>query len=548
MGYSGMLMSAVGGPGVPAESYFVTCWNCLGEFDAIAAIWCSDDAKNPTKVCPFCFRCFCEASPAYKKGFWTHAPALLVEELETLARSKDRLGDILIRMRKLTTPQLLEALIEQQQSGEKLGQVLVARGLVGPGDIEAALTSQGMSPPTDATGAPGATRPFWEQANPEAIIDYLLDLGARKGASDVAIEPKQDRISVRYRIDGSSFRVDPIPKRFQDALTARLFEAFPLDAGRRGHPQAARAVRRLAGDDYDVVAQTLPASLGLGASLKLVHRASFIKDFAALGLELDDQVRLIEELRCAFGLVIVTSPAFSGAITTAYSIMSHLVQSQRDVLSLESPIHWVMDGARQMEVEAGPEGPKMEETLGAVMALPPEVLMLSAVPDGGTASAATRLASSLLVVATETAPGAAQGLLAFLERGADRQRVAGCLGAVTGQRLVRTICGACRVATEPPDARTLAAHGIPAQQAETMRFFRGRGCPACNLVGYRGRRGVFEVLVGTPEVRAAVQNGVSTPELETVAAASGMTTIRERCLQLVRDGVTTFDEFARLRL
>ena len=103
-------MSEIGSSGVP-ESYSVSCWNCLGEFDALRAVWCSDDAKNPSKVCPFCFRCFCEASPRYKQDFWTHAPAHLVEELETLARSKDRLGDILIRMKKLTTPQLLEVQI-----------------------------------------------------------------------------------------------------------------------------------------------------------------------------------------------------------------------------------------------------------------------------------------------------------------------------------------------------------------------------------------------------------------------------------------------------
>lgn len=540
--------STAGDPVVPAEPYLVTCWNCLGEFDAMAAIWCSDDPKNPSKVCPFCFRCFCDASPVYKQDFWTHAPAVLVEELQTLARSKDRLGDILTRMKKITTPQLLEALVEQQGSGQRLGVILAARGLVSPDDIKAALASQGMNPLTDASGAPYAARPFWEQADPDAIIDYLLNLGAKKGASDVAIEPKEDQIAVRYRIDGFSFRLDPVPKSFQDALTARLFETFQLDPARSGQPQTARATRRLADDEYDVVAQTLPATHGVGASLKLVHRASFIKDFTALGLELDDRVRLVEELRSSFGLVLVTSPAFSGAITTAYSIMSFLVHAQRDVLSLESPIHWLMDGARQVAVEAGPEGVRMEPTLRAVMAVRPEVLMLSAVPDRGTASAAARLASSLLVLATETAQGAVPGLLAFFERGVPPQRVAGCLAAVTGQRLVRKICPICRVPAEPPAARTLAAHGISAEVAETLRFYRGRGCPACNSVGYRGRRGVFEVLTGTPEVRAAVQNGPSAPELEAVAAASGMKTVRERCLRLVADGITTFDEFARLRL
>jgi hypothetical protein len=103
--------------GAPAEPYNVTCWNCLGEFDALGAVWCSDDPKNPTKLCPFCFRCFCAASDAYKSQFWSQAPERLKEELDTLARSRDRLGDILVRMKKITTSQLLDALEEQKASG-----------------------------------------------------------------------------------------------------------------------------------------------------------------------------------------------------------------------------------------------------------------------------------------------------------------------------------------------------------------------------------------------------------------------------------------------
>jgi type II secretory ATPase GspE/PulE/Tfp pilus assembly ATPase PilB-like protein len=174
--------------------------------------------------------------------------------------------------------------------------------------------------------------------------------------------------------------------------------------------------------------------------------------------------------------------------------------------------------------------------------------MLSAVPDHGTAVAATQIASSRLVVATETAQSAAQGLVAFQERGPSSQQLAGSLAAVTGQRLVRTICRSCRTDAEPPAAQTLSAHGISDSEAGTLSFYRGQGCPACNHVGYRGRRAIFEVLPGAPEVRGAVSNGLSASEVEAMATAVGMTPIRDRCLHLVREGVTTFDEFSRLRL
>jgi type II secretory ATPase GspE/PulE/Tfp pilus assembly ATPase PilB-like protein len=528
--------------------YLVTCWNCLGEFDAAGAVWCSDDPKNPTKLCPFCLRCFCDASAEYKQQFWRHAPPQLVEEVQTLSRSQDRLGDILIRMKKITTPQLLEVLVEQRDTGAKLGEILVAKGLVSRADVEAALRSQGVTRLHDTRGGGDAGNVYWQQSNPDSVLDYLLDLGARKRASDVSLEPRPDHVAVRYRIDGFSFRVDPVPKSFETALERALFALFGLDPAKRGRPQSGRTTARLGEDEYDIVIQTVPGAQGVGATLKLVNRSTFIKDFATLGMELEDRVRLVEEIRSGLGLVLVTSPPYNGAITTAYSIMSFLAQGQRDVLSIESPVHWAMDGVRQVEAEAGPDGPRIEETLRAMVAVRPDVLMLSAVPDHGTAVVASQLASSLLVVGQATAPSAARALVALRELGVPPQLLAGSLGLALGQRLVRTVCRICQVPADPPPARTLAAHGIDADEAQALSFFRGKGCPSCNTVGYRGRRAVFEIVPASAEVRSALERGRPAAEIEDAALESGMISIRERTLALVRTGVTTFDEFARLRL
>lgn len=533
---------------VAVETFLTTCWNCLGEFDALSAVWCSDDAKNPTKLCPFCFRCFCDGSEKYKQEFWKRAPAKLVEEIQTLARSKDRLGDVLIRMKKLTTPQLLEVLVEQKNTGKKLGEILIERKLVRHEDIQAALKSQGVSPLTDTMGAEYAASPVWEQSGPDAIIQYILSLAARKGASDVHIEPKEDAISVKYRIDGFFFRVDPIPKSFQNAFTQKLFEVFRLDTSKTNRPQTSRSSGRLADADYDLVAQTLPTAHGVSATIKLINRATFIKDFTTLGLELEDRVRLLGELRNTFGLILVTAPVFNGAGTTAYSIMNFLVQAQRDVVSLESPIHWPLEGVRQVEVEAGPQGLKMEETLRSVVAVRPEVVLLASLPDRATALLATQLASSVVVVAVLQAQTAGGALSSLLEMGVPPQLLAGSVSAVTCQRLVRQICRICREPSEPPAGQTLANHGIAADEAAKLHFFRGKGCPTCNKVGYRGRRAIFEVMNGAPEIRTAIQTGFSAADIESMAIGAGMTTLRARCLQLVAEGVTTFDEFAKLRL
>jgi type II secretory ATPase GspE/PulE/Tfp pilus assembly ATPase PilB-like protein len=530
-----------------AAGYVVTCWNCLGEFEALGAVWCSDDPKNPTKLCPFCLRCFCDASAEYKQEFWRRAPPRLVEELQTLGKSQDRLGDVLIRMKKITTPQLLDALVEQRESGQRLGEILIARCFVTREDIETALRSQGVHRLTD-TAASEAGPAYWQQSTPDGVLDYLLVLGARKRASDVSMAPEPDQIAVRYRIDGFSFRVDPIPRSFEAALERALFAMFSLDPARRERPQSGRTGARLGEDDYDLVVQTVPGAQGLSATIKLVNRATFIKDFATLGLELEDRVRLVEEVRSGLGLILVTSPAFDGASTTCYSIMSFLAQGQRDVLSIEAPIQWAMDGVRQVEAENGPQGPRMEETLRAMAAVRPDVLMLSAIPDHRTLLLAAQLASSRLVVARATAASAARGLVALRDLGAPTQLLAGSLGLVLGQRLVRTLCRICRTEAEPPAAKTLEAHGIDRDEAEKLVFFKGKGCPTCNTIGYRGRRAIFEAVPASPEVRQALERGGSAEAIAAAAVESGMITIRERALGLVKAGVTSFDEFARLRL
>jgi type IV pilus assembly protein PilB len=532
---------------VPEGSYLITCWNCLGEFDAVGAVWCSDDPKNPTKLCPFCLRCFCDATAEYKQQFWRHAPATLVEELQTLSRSQDRLGDVLIRMKKLTTPQLLEALVEQRDTGRKLGEVLVGRGTVNRDDIDAALRTQGVSRLPDTKGGFEAGGRYWDQSDPETILDYLLTLGARKQASDVSLEPRADQIAVRYRIDGFSFRVDPIPKQFEPVLEAQLFARFGLDPARRDRPQSGRATSRLGEADYDLVLQTVRGTCGVTAQIKLINRATFIKDLTTLGLALEERVALVEEMRAGLGLLLVVSPAFNGAMTTYYSIMSFLAQGQRDVLSIESPIQWTMDGVRQVEAEVGPDGPRVEATLRAMVAVRPDVLMLSSVPDHATAVMAAQLASSVLVVVASTAPSAARGIVGLRGLGVPPPLLAGSLGLVTGQRLVRTICRICRVPADPPAPQTLTAHGIDATEAQAMQFFKGKGCPTCNTIGYRGRLAVFEVLAASPEVRQALEHGGSASQVQEAAVAAGMVTLRDRCLAQVREGITTFDEFARQR-
>jgi type IV pilus assembly protein PilB len=284
----------------------------------------------------------------------------------------------------------------------------------------------------------------------------------------------------------------------------------------------------------------------MSATIKLVNRATFLKELPSIGIELEDRVRLLGQIQGFSGLVLVTAPPFNGAYATAYSLMSFLVRGGRDVLSLETQTQWPIEGARQVEVRDAAE---MEQTLRSMIAVRPEAVVIFSLPDEATATVATQLAPSLLMVALLHAQTASQGVLNLLELGVPRPLVAGALAAVTCQRLVRQICGVCREPAEPPAAQTLAHHGIVGPEMfEKMRYFRGRGCPACNKVGYKGRRAIFEVMTASHEVKDGVEMGLSADELEAVAVGAGMRTLRDRCLALVAEGATTFDEFVRLKL
>jgi type II secretory ATPase GspE/PulE/Tfp pilus assembly ATPase PilB-like protein len=298
--------------------------------------------------------------------------------------------------------------------------------------------------------------------------------------------------------------------------------------------------------EFDLTAQTLPTAYGTSISIKLVDRATFIRDFTTLGLTLDDRVRLVGALRQASGLVLVTAPVYEGGRTTAFSIMDFMVRAQRDVVSLETPVQWLVEGARQVEVDEA-ETP-MHEALRAVVAVRPDVVVLFKVPDPASALLAAQVAGSVLVVCVMPAQSTAQAIASFLEMGVPRQVLAGSLSAATCQRLVRRICPICREAVRGPSPQTLAYSGIAPEDVARLAFYRGKGCPSCNRVGYRGRQAIFEVLTGAPEVVAGIMNGLPPADIEILAKGSGMKLLRERAIELVAQGVTTFDEFQGLRL
>ena len=496
-----------------------------GSSTPLGAVWCSDDPKNPTKLCPFCFRCFCDASASYKQEFWRHAPPPLVEELQTLSKSQDRLGDILIRMKKITTPQLLEALVEQRETGRKLGEILIDRCFVSREDVDAALRSQGSTRLTDTKAGADAGAVYWRQSSPDGVLDYLLALGARKRASDVSLEPRAEHVAVRYRIDGFSFRVDPIPKAFEGSLERALFAMFSLDPARRGRPQTGRTTARLGEDEFDLVLQTVPGPQGSSATIKLVNRRHVHQGLR----DPRPRDRGPGAPRRGDPLRRRPRPRHLPRLQRGrhHRVRDHgLPRPGPEGRALDRVARPVDDGRGAAggggEGPPGPEGGGDAAGDGGGPARRADALRRPRLRHG-----APRLAARLQPARGRGGPrpaSAARGLVALRELGVPAPLLAGSLGLVLSQRLVRTICRICRAPAEPPAAQTLAAHGIDRDEARSLAFFKGKGCPTCNTIGYRGRRAVFEALPASPEVRLALEQGRSAAEIEAAAVESGMIT------------------------
>ena len=529
------------------EIYTVRCWNCLNDFEAVEAVWCSCDPKHPAKLCPFCLSCFCPADEAYKHAFWDSSPQALKDEVSMLERSLDRLGEILIRNQKLKTPKLLEALSEQERTGGLLGKILLEKELVTQKDIDDALRYQGYQPLVDTQGLEVTPEPASANANPSEILEHLLGLAARKGASDIHLEPMDTELAIKLRIDGLFYKIKPLRINALVPMLARIQELFGLDTARKELPQRGRAHLEIEHHDFDLLVHTLPTRLGTSVTIKLVDRRFFLKNFTALGLTPADQLFLVRALDAPSGLVMVTSPPYNGAMTTSYSLMDQMTKSERKVVSIERSIQWEVPYVHQMEVNQD-KGLDFASALRSVAAVKPDVVFLLELNDRMTANLACQLSTTLLVVTTFPAFGAAESIYRFLELGAETALLSRGLSLVMNQRLVRRICPYCRDEGSQPDPKKLGNFGISSSEAKTLRLFKGRGCSECNRLGYRRRKGLFELITVDEHFRKKLADQPTLAEIESSARNAGMETLRERCLKEVAAGVTSLDEFLRWRM
>jgi len=375
------------------------------------------------------------------------------------------------------------------------------------------------------------------------LVNLLLIEALDARASDVHLESYQDGLQVRYRVDGVLQNAPSPPLHLTAAIISRLKIMAELDIAERRLPQDGRIRLRLQNRQVDVRVSTVPTLRGESVVLRLLDKERGRISLPELGMAADTLELFTEVVSRPHGIVLVTGPTGSGKTTTLYAAVEMIRTGREKILTVEDPVEYELPGVPQVPVNEK-VGMTFGGALRALLRQDPDIILVGEVRDADTAQIATQAAlTGHLVLSTLHTNDAPTALTRLLDLDVAAYLVASTVDAVLAQRLVRVICKNCKVETRPDRA---AARRIDIEAAGLGRVWKGAGCDECRGTGFRGRTGVYELLVMDNELRIEVQQRRGSEELRTMAIAKGMRTLLDDGLRAARDGVTTLDEVLRV--
>lgn len=372
------------------------------------------------------------------------------------------------------------------------------------------------------------------------LINAILSQAVREGASDIHLEPFEDRVSVRFRIDGVLNEVLSPKPELAPVLVSRLKVMARLDIAEKRLPQDGRITVRLAGHAVDIRVSTIPSAFGERIVLRLLDQSAGHLSLDQLMMPKAVQEKLSRALLKPHGIILVTGPTGSGKTTTLYSGLSHINSRSRNILTIEDPVEYLLPGIGQTQVNA-----KVDMTfargLRAILRQDPDVVMVGEIRDGETAEIAIQASLTghlvLSTLHTNTAIGA---VLRLKDMGVEPFLLASSLEVVMAQRLVRVLCNHCKESYLPVDSER-AMLKIP----ENTPIFRSVGCSHCNNQGYRGRKGIYELIEINERLRHLIHEQAGEQELLAEARKHSLS-ISDDGRQCVLDGITSMEEVLRV--
>lgn len=379
---------------------------------------------------------------------------------------------------------------------------------------------------------------------PVVKLVNLLLLEALDGrASDVHLEGYPEGLRVRYRIDGVLQDAVAPPKRLAAAVVSRLKIMAELDIAERRLPQDGRIRLRMHDRQVDVRVSTLPTLHGESVVLRLLDKEAGRFDLQDLGMAEDTEALFVSIVSKPHGIVLSTGPTGSGKTTTLYAAVDRIRTGREKIITVEDPVEYELPGVPQVPVNEK-VGFTFANALRALLRQDPDIMLVGEIRDQETADIATHAAlTGHLVLSTLHTNDAATALTRLVDLGIEPYLVASTVEAVLAQRLVRRICDSCKEQVElTPEKRMALGPGA----AELAQVWAGKGCSECRGTGYRGRTGIYELLVMDDEVRMAVQQNASASHLEKLGVARGMRLLKDDGIRLIRAGVTTPEEVLRV--
>jgi type IV pilus assembly protein PilB len=383
-----------------------------------------------------------------------------------------------------------------------------------------------------------------EEAPVVRLVDYVIVNAVKERASDIHIEPREDRLDIRYRIDGILHHVISPPSNLQNAIISRIKILADMDIAERRLPQDGRFTIKLDFREVDLRVSTLPTSHGEKIVIRLLRKGPLSLNLEDLGFDTDSISVFRKYIQRPYGLVLLTGPTGSGKTTTLYAALSQIASSEKNIVTVEDPVEYQLKGIYQMQ--ANPAiGLSFAVGLRSILRQDPDVIMVGEIRDYETAEMAVRAAlTGHLVFSTLHTNDAVGTIVRLLNMGIEPFLVCSALTMSVAQRLVRKICPDCREIMEPsPDM--LAGLGLNSLD-QSIKFYKGRGCPKCKGTGYFGRTGIFEILEVNQRIKDLVLQGALPETIHRMATEQGMVTLRQCAVRKVLAGVTTFEEVLRV--
>ncbi len=378
------------------------------------------------------------------------------------------------------------------------------------------------------------------------FVESMLKDAIQKRASDIHIEPREDKLSIRYRIDGILVDKLPPPKEMQSAIITRLKLLGRMNIAEQRLPQDGRFELEYKGKGIDIRMASCPIIHGEKLVLRILDSSSLLVKMEDLGMTAESVEEFKNILKQSYGMILVTGPTGSGKTTTLYSALNYINTPDKNIITIEDPVEYQLQGINQIQTKHQ-IGLTFSEGLRIVLRQDPDIIMIGEIRDLETLENSIKAAlTGHLVLSTIHTNDAPSVVTRLVHMGLEPYLIAPCLCLVIAQRLARKICVSCIEKIKLEDdvmEQFNKRHNVDLRR---ISFSRGKGCPKCNFTGYRGRTGLYEFFVVSKRIKDMILEGVSEDKLKKAAQEEGMKTIFEHGLEKVSKGITTMEEVLRV--